>query len=192
MAKNTKTVRKTTKSKKILGIFPKLKPWKWVSLFLTFVGLFLLCVSLTHLAEGCRKITGDSLLLSWCLAIGIDLGIVGFKLSQIVGAGKPVWDDIGKKMNTALLVCLSMSGFINILSYTEGKVVGSFNFYCCLMFGAFLPYAIWALSTGAAKLWLEGHKLFKKDDLTLDKQTGTRSSRKTTSPRRNPTLAVRG
>ena len=180
------------KTKKILGFLPNLKPWKWVSLFLASVGIFLLSVSLTHLAEGCAKITGDSALLSWCLAIGIDLGIVGLKLSHIVAAGKPVWLDIGRKCNTALLVCLSMSGFINVLSYTEGKTLWSFNFYCCVMFGIFLPYAVWAFSTVSAKLWLEGHKLFKKEDLQLDKQIVERSSRKTTSPRRNPTLAVRG
>lgn len=122
------------------------------------VGGSMLALSLTHLTHGLSLITGDHVVLSFLLALGIDMGMVAFKVASVVASGRPVWEEIRAYNTTGLIACLTISGLLNVLSYVQGKDVGSFEWLLSVALGVFIPGSVYCLSQVAAKLWLNGAK----------------------------------
>jgi len=132
--------------------------YRIVALLLAGVGVVLLACSLTHLAHGVHMITGDNWVLAWCLAIGIDAGIIGLKLATVVGQRKPVWKEIGHTTNFFLVFALSLSAGLNVLSYTDIQLTDSQRFVASVVLGVFIPSFLWGLSQVSSKVWMDGNK----------------------------------
>lgn len=85
----------------------------WLAAVPTAIALAVLTVSLPHVAQGLREVTGQSTLNCYLLAAGIDAGLVTAKAGLMLGtlsAGWLLW--------TTLAVLLIMSAALNAVAYS--------------------------------------------------------------------------
>jgi len=113
------------------------------------VGLVLVGLSLSHLAQGIELVTGSGPIGSWSMAIGIDLGFIALELAMLTA---PI--DLRAKLNIyagpAIIGTLAASALMNAFafaSHATGQMV-----YPAIALGCAIPALIFALTKTAATL----------------------------------------
>lgn len=77
------------------------------------IALSVLAVSLPHVAEGLREVTGQSKTNCMLLAIGVDLGLIACKAGLMLGTLGAAW-----LLWAMLGTLLAMSGAMNMVAYS--------------------------------------------------------------------------
>lgn len=113
------------------------------------VGLVLVGLSLSHLAEGVELVTGSGATASWSMAIGIDLGFVALEFAMLVSPAdlRPA---VGRFAGPAIIGTLAVSAAMNAFafaSHAQGLMI-----YPAIALGCAVPALIFALTKTAATL----------------------------------------
>ena len=115
------------------------------------VGLVLVALSLSHLAEGVQLVTGSQPASAWSMAIGIDLGFVALELA-ILAAPASTRPAVHQYAAPAIVGTLAVSAAMNAFafaSHAQGLML-----YPAIGLGCAIPALIFALTKTAATLAL--------------------------------------
>ena len=117
------------------------------------VALVLTCLSLTHLAEGTRLVTGCDAPSAFAMAVGIDLSFIVIEIS-ILNAANRTRQDVARFAVPAIIGTLILSAAMNALSFSEHSQ--GLMIYPAICLGLAIPALIYCLTrTGAALLRIE-------------------------------------
>jgi hypothetical protein len=85
--------------------------------------LVLLYLSLNHLANGVRIVTGCEPWEATAMAIGLDLLIVGLECAMVVTAGTRAYRPVARFANPALIVAFLWSAGLNAFAFSAASAV---------------------------------------------------------------------
>jgi hypothetical protein len=117
------------------------------------VSLVLVGLSLSHLAEGVRLVTGSSAGAAWSMAIGVDLGFIALECALLI-ASSEIRPTVARYATPAIIGTLTASAAMNgfaFASHAQGVMI-----YPAIGLGFAVPALIFALTkTGAALILSE-------------------------------------
>jgi hypothetical protein len=122
------------------------------SAFLGVVALSLMALSLTHLAHGITIVTGSPVWEAWALAIGIDLGFVGFEIRKIT-ASETTLRKIGRALNYSIVGTLAGSAVLNGLAF--GANATGYFMPLAVAFGLCIPALVYCCTRFGTASWLD-------------------------------------
>lgn len=113
------------------------------------IGLVLVALSLSHLAEGVQLVTGSDPTAAWSMAAGIDLGFVALEVALLV-APVELRPAVSKYASPAIIGTLATSAAMNAFafaSHAHGLMI-----YPAIALGCAVPALIYALTKTGATL----------------------------------------
>ncbi|WOJ91742.1 hypothetical protein RZS28_18615 (plasmid) [Methylocapsa polymorpha] len=118
------------------------------------MGLVLVGLSLSHLAEGVQLVTGSGTTGAWLMAVGIDLGFVALEVALLV-APIDIRPAVSQYASPAIVGTLATSAEMNAFafaSHAQGLMI-----YPAIALGCAVPALIFALTKTGAALAFQKH-----------------------------------
>lgn len=114
------------------------------------VALVLTGLSLSHLAEGTRLVTGCDAPSAFAMATGIDLSFVSLEISLLYAPGN-IRQDVASFAVPAIRGTMALSAAMNALSFSEHS--HGWMIYPAIGLGLAIPALIYCLTRTGATLW---------------------------------------
>lgn len=114
------------------------------------VGATLLTLSLTHMAEGVRLLTGAPVWEAVCMAIGVDAAFVSLEVGMLAAATDKVRREIGTACRVTITLTMLGSGALNSLAFTSAAT--GWLVWPAALLGAAIPGLTYVLSRVAFAL----------------------------------------
>ena len=111
--------------------------------FVGSIGVVLTAISVSHLSAGISAVTHCATWESWAMAIGIDLGFVGFKACDVFGYTAGAKEANESYGHWAIIGTLILSALLNALTFSS-EAVGYLAKGEAVMLGFAVPAMIFA------------------------------------------------